>query len=60
MFSALLAPYGAASFLKEGYIVYGFANATQYTERDYWSSKKRKSKLRSVYMELNGCRDFFI
>ena len=45
MFSALIAPYGATSFLKEGYIVYGFANAAQYTERYYWPSKKQKSKV---------------
>ncbi len=36
LFSALIAPIGAASYLKEGYIVSGFADATQYTERDYW------------------------
>ena len=49
MFSSLIAPYGAASFLKEGYIVYGFADASQYTERYDWLSEKWKSKLRSVY-----------
>ena len=56
MLSALLAPYGAASFLKEGYLVYGFANASQHTERYYCSSEKRKSKLRSVYTyEFKNC-----
>ena len=30
LFSALIAPSGAASFLKEGYVVSGFADASQY------------------------------
>lgn len=49
MFSALIAPIKAASFLKEGYIVSCCADVSQYTERYESTLEKRNSKLHSVY-----------
>ena len=50
VFSALIAPVGAASFLKEGYVVSGSANASLYTER--FNGLLKNGKLNCVQYKL--------